>query len=169
MEEEKKEEKKELLNGIKEQIGERLKEISEQQVQQGNIDFLYKLIDIKKDIVEIEKEENSMMYRNYGEYGEGNYGRRGVPGSGRRYRESGYGYGTGRGSYRGEQIMDDMKASYQEYSEGKENYGADSATMESFEYMLKSFKDYFKHLKNEATSPEETEMLQKVAREIGNM
>lgn len=163
MEEEKKED---TLKGIKEQTDARIKEISEQQVQQGNIDFLYKLIDIKKDIVEIEKEEN-MMYRGYGEYSEGNYGRRGVPGSGRgRYRENSY---NARGNYRGEQIMDDMREAYQEYSEGKENYGADSATMESFQYMLKSFKDYFKHLKNEASSQEEMEMLQKTAREIGNM
>ena len=41
--------------------------------------------------------------------------------------------------------------------------------MESFEYMLKSFKDFFKHLKHEASSQQEVEMLKKTAKEISEM
>ena len=41
-------------------------------MQTNNIDFLYKMIDVKKDIAEIEKEEQEMMYSNYGNYD--NYG-----------------------------------------------------------------------------------------------
>lgn len=86
----------------------------------------------------------------------GSYGRRGVP-------------GTGRGRYRGEEIMDEMAYHYGNYSEGAEQYGADPKTMESFKYMLKSFKDYYKHLKQEATSQQEVKMLEDVAREISEM
>jgi hypothetical protein len=86
----------------------------------------------------------------------GSYGRRGVP-------------GTGRGRYRGEEMLEDMHYSYGEYSEGREQYGADQETMESFKYMLKSFKDFFKHLEKEASSQEEVEMLKKTAKEMLEM
>ena len=41
--------------------------------------------------------------------------------------------------------------------------------MKSFKYMLKSFKDYYKHLKDEASSQQEVRMLEEVAREISEM
>ena len=122
-----------------------------------------------------------MLYKNrssyngdYGnEYGD-EYGRRGVPGTGR-YREA-YGRrgvpGTGR-RYRGEEMMDEMYEAYQDYSDGKymynDSYGAKQETMESFKYMLKSFKDFFKHLQKEADSQEETQLLKKTAKEISEM
>ena len=120
------------------------------------------------------------MYGNYGRdsYGEynegGSYGRRGVPGTGRgRYSEGSYGRrgvpGTGRGRYRGEEIMDEMAYHYGNYSEGMQSYGADQETMKSFKYMLKAFKDYYKHLKEEASSQEEVKMLEDTAREISQM
>ena len=142
-----------------------MKRVLEQGVQTNNVDFLYKMIDIKKDIAEIEKEEQEMMYNNYGNYGRdsrgrymegGSYGRRGVPGS-------------GRGRYRGEEMMDEMAYHYGNYNEGREQYGADEETMKSFKYMLKSFKDYYKHLKEEASSQQEVKMLEDVAREISEM
>ena len=115
-----------------------------------------------------------MMYGNYGRYDDmsysggrrrdsrgrymegGSYGRRGVPGS-------------GRGRYRGEEMMDEMAYHYGNYNEGREQYGADEETMKSFKYMLKSFKDYYKHLKQEASSQQEVQMLEDVAREISEM
>ena len=111
----------------------------------------------------------------YGEYNEGgSYGRRGVPGTGRgRYSEGSYGRrgvpGTGRGRYRGEEMMDEMAYHYGNYSEGIQRYGADQETMKSFKYMLKAFKDYYKHLKDEASSQEEVKMLEDTAREISQM
>ena len=186
--EEERQEKQETkaIDKVKEELDKSIKRIMEQGVQTNNIDFLYKMIDVKKDIAQIEKEEQNMMYGNYGEYSEGgNYGRRGVPGSGRgRYRDGSYnegGYsesgsygrrgvkGTGRGRYRGEEMMDEMMYHYGNYNEGREQYGADEETMKSFKYMLKSFKDYYKHLKNEASSQQEVKMLEDVAREISEM
>ena len=169
-------EKKEtsVIDKVTEEVDKSIKRIMEQGVQTNNIDFLYKMIDVKKDIAEIEKEEQEMMYGNYGRYDDmsysggrrrdsrgrymegGSYGRRGVPGS-------------GRGRYRGEEMMDEMAYHYGNYNEGREQYGADEETMKSFKYMLKSFKDYYKHLKDEASSQQEVKMLEDVAREISEL
>lgn len=180
--EEKKEERME--EKLTEQIDKKIKGIIEQGIQTNNIDFLGKVIDIKKDLTEMKKEEEEMMYGNYGRgsyraggsYGEynegGSYGRRGVPGSGSgRARDSQGRFAGGRGSgrYRGEEMMDEMMYHYGNYSEGREQYGADGETLESFKYMLKSFKDYYKHLKQEASSQQEVQMLEDVAREISEM
>ena len=180
MEQETEKKETKVLDKLKEETDKSMKRVLEQGVQTNNVDFLYKMIDIKKDIAEIEKEEQEMMYGNYGrgsygEYSEGgnysggrrrdsrgrymegdSYGRRGVPGS-------------GRGRYRGEEMMDEMAYHYGNYNEGREQYGADEETMKSFKYMLKSFKDYYKHLKQEASSQQEVKMLEDVAREISEM
>ena len=179
MEQETEKKETKVLDKLKEETDKSMKRVLEQGVQTNNVDFLYKMIDIKKDIAEIEKEEQEMMYGNYGNYdnyGEydrsygggrrrdsrgrymegGSYGRRGVP-------------GTGRGRYRGEEMMDEMAYHYGNYNEGREQYGADEETMKSFKYMLKSFKDYYKHLKEEASSQQEVKMLEDVAREISEM
>ena len=176
-------EKKEtsVIDKVTEEVDKSIKRIMEQGVQTNNIDFLYKMIDVKKDIAEIEKEEQEMMYSNYGNYGRDSYGEYEENYSGGRrrdsrgrYMESGsYGRrgvkGTGRGRYRGEEIMDEMAYHYGNYNEGREQYGADEETMKSFKYMLKSFKDYYKHLKEEASSQQEVKMLEDVAREISEM
>ena len=184
MEEEKKETKEtKVLDKLKEETDKSMKRVLEQGVQTNNVDFLYKMIDIKKDIAEIEKEEQEMMYSNYGNYGRDAYGEYNEGGNysgGRRrdsrgrYMEGGsYGRrgvkGTGRGRYRGEEMMDEMAYHYGNYNEGREQYGADEETMKSFKYMLKSFKDYYKHLKEEASSQQEVKMLEDVAREISEM
>ena len=136
MEEENKieESKEDVLIKTKEEVEKLIKQVTESGLQVANVELLYKLIDIHKDIENekywIEKEEN-MMYRDYdnysggrsrdsrGRYMDGSYGRRGVP-------------GTGRGRYRGEEMIEDMYRNYEDYSEGKEMYGADGKTMESF-------------------------------------
>ena len=180
MEEEKKQtEEKSVIDKVTEEVDKSIKRIMEQGVQTNNIDFLYKMIDVKKDIAEIEKEEQEMMYGNYGNYD--NYGEydRSYGGGRRRdsrgrYMEGGsYGRrgvkGTGRGRYRGEEMMDEMMYHYGNYNEGREQYGADEETMKSFKYMLKSFKDYYKHLKEEASSPQEVKLLEETAREMLEM
>lgn len=178
MEEEKKD-TKETLKCVKEETEKIMNEIIEEGIQSHNVDFLYKVVDIHKDVANEEywkdkKEEIEMMYGNYGEYGAGrNYGRGRYNESGR-YNEGGsYGRrgvrGSGRGRYRGEEMMDEMMYHYGNYNEGREQYGADEETMKSFKYMLKSFKDYYKHLKQEASSQQEIQMLEETAREMLEM
>lgn len=161
-------EEKNILKKSKEEVEKFIKQVIDEGLQVGNVDLLYKLVDIHKDIENEEywkeKEEN-MMYRGYDNYGRSrdsrgrfmdSYGRRGVPGS-------------GRGRYRGEEIMDDMYRNYEDYSEGKEMYGADNKTLESFNYMVKSFKDYYKHLKDNASSNEEVQILDQAIDEMARM
>lgn len=195
MDEENKEIEINVIDKTKEEIEKIIQYILDEGIQTENLDFLYKAIDIHKDIEneeywKIKKEDMEMRYRdsyeNYGEYGEygnyndgsyndgGNYGRRGVPGTGRgRYRDGSYGRrgvpGTGRGRYRGEEAMDEMAYHYGNYSYGREQYGADEDTMKSFKYMLKAFKDYYKHLKQEASSQQEVQLLEETAREMMEM
>lgn len=123
-----------------------------------------------------------MNYRNYGnEYGDESYshydedeqyGRRGVPGSGRgrrrRYME------RGRDRRYGEQKIDEMYGAYQDYSEGKEeynrgNYGAKGGTMKSLDYMLKSVVQFIEMLKEDASSQEEIDMIKHYSRKIAEM
>lgn len=165
----------EIADKLSKEIETKLEQMLNEGFNNENIDKMYKLVDIHKDIKNEEYwKEKIMRYRE--SYNEGSYGRRGVPGTGRgRYRDGEYSAGGNYGRrgvdsrYRGEDIMDDMYQAYQEYSDGKEMYGADNKTMESFEYMLKAFKDYYKHLKKEASSQEEVQMLEQTAREISNM
>ena len=174
MEQETEKKETKILDKLKEETDKSMKRVLEQGVQTNNVDFLYKMIDIKKDIAEIEKEEQEMMYGNYGRYDDMSYsGGRRRDSRGRYMEGSSYGRrgvpGTGRGRYRGEEMMDEMAYHYGNYNEGREQYGADEETMKSFKYMLKSFKDYYKHLKEEASSQQEVKMLEDVAREISEM
>lgn len=119
-----------------------------------------------------------MNYRNHGDYG--NYSRRGVPGSGRgrgRYGRRGV-PGTGRGRYsggdEGEEMMNEMYSTYQEYAEGREeygrgNYGAKKDTMESLDCMMQSVVDFIEMLKKDASSQEEVELIQKYTEEISEL
>lgn len=116
-----------------------------------------------------------MMYGNYGNYSRGgnyneggygaNYGRRGVP-------------GTGRGRYRGasgaEDQLNQMHEHYGAYSESREaanagNYGAEQDSKQALEYMLEAVCQFMEMLSREAGSPEEMQMIKKYARKIGEM
>ena len=176
-------EKKDFCKNLKEQTENAINSILENGIEMNNVDALYKLVDIHKDVANEEywkymKEENDMRYSNYGrgQYGDdveqygnyGNYGRR-MRDSRGRYTGENYGRRGVDSKYRGEEMMDEMMYHYGNYNEGREQYGADEETMKSFKYMLKSFKDYYKHLKQEASSQQEVKMLEDVAREISEM
>lgn len=163
---------------LKTKVEEKINTIASEGIQMGNLDMLGKLIDIHKDLANEDywnkkKEVMEMRYREneYGNYGReeySEYGRRGIPGSGRgrrrRYSE------RGRDSrYRGEEMMDDMYGAYQDYSEGRERYGHGSATMKSLDYMLKSVVEFIEMLKEEASSQEEVQLIQKYTQEISDM
>ena len=168
---------------IKNQLEEKINTIIEEGIQMNNLDMLGKLVDIHKDIANEDywtkkKEVMDMRYRedysdygNYGreEYGEySEYGRRGVPGTGRgrRRRYSARGMDD---KYRGEEMMDNMYGAYQDYSEGKERYGHHTSTMKSLDYMLKSVVQFIEMLKEDASSQEEMQLIQKYTREISDM
>ena len=106
-----------------------------------DIDYLGKVVDIYKDLKEV---ENMNGYGNYGDYG-----RRG--------------YDT---KYRGESYMDGMRGSYRNYEEARNeynrgNYGAKEDGLKELEYMLHALQMFAKTIKEEATSPEEQEIVRK--------
>lgn len=171
MEEDKKE--LDLIPKAKEEVEKLIKQVTESGLQVANVELLYKLIDIHKDIENEkywkEKEEESMYRgRDYfmddsynggrsrdsrGRYMDGSYGRRGVP-------------GTGRGRYRGYDMIEEMGEHYGDYSEGRDTYGNDRETEKSFDKMLQSLEDFTYLIMQEADSQDKIEKVRKTARKI---
>ena len=168
--------------------GESIKEVLDQGIQASNIEFLDKVVDIHKDAMEIQemKGESSMRYGenygrggygnygNYGNYGE-NYGRGGNYGNyGESYGRDSYGRGGSYGrrgydaKYRGDDMIDEMYQNYHGYSESR-NYGAGEDSKRSLEYMMKSVVDFIRMLEQDASSPEEIEIIKKYTRQISEM
>lgn len=174
---------------FKQEIEKKIDALVEQGISStATIDALDKLVDIKKDLMEIEKMEGG-RYGNYSEgynargnyregyqernYNEGNYGEDSY---GRRRRDS-QGRYMERGMetrYRGHDMLDHMYREYGNYAEGREeynrgNYGAKQSSTEALKYMLESAVDFFEMLKKEANSQEELELIKKYAKKISEM
>ena len=171
MEEDKKE--LDLIPKAKEEVEKLINQVTESGLQVANVELLYKLIDIHKDIENEkywkEKEEESMYRgRDYfmddsynggrsrdsrGRYMDGSYGRRGVP-------------GTGRGRYRRYDMIEEMGEHYGDYSEGRDTYGNDRETEKSFDKMLQSLEDFTYLIMQEADSQDKIEKVRKTAKKI---
>ena len=123
MEEDKKE--LDLIPKAKEEVEKLIKQITESGLQVANVELLYKLIDIHKDINNEEyweKKEENMMYRDYDNYSGGR-----SRDSRGRYMDS-YGKRGYDTKYRGHDMLDEMNYSYGAYSDNNEygNYGETS-------------------------------------------
>ena len=166
MEEEKKEEKT-FQDEIKEKAEQAIKTVTEQGINNNNIDFLFKVIDIHKDLCNEKYWEVKEEYYMYGNYDDMSYGRRGVKGTGRgRYRDGGsYGRrgvpGTGRGRYRGEEMLDEMSYHYGNYHNSG-NYGAKE---DSAYKMTEAFKEFGFSIAEEL-EPNEKMMFKQAMQEI---
>ena len=184
MEEMEKEKMQEEENNTNKMLKEKVeKKIEEILVKNGitseNIEYLGKLMDIHKDLQEEEclkkKEELEMRYS---EYDEGNYGRRGVPGTGRgRYREGSYGRrgvpGSDRSRYRGDYAIEEMMEHYGNYSEANEesmrgNYGAEGEMIKSVEGIMKNIYEIVEEL-SETEVPEVEQIIKRYAKKISEM
>lgn len=176
MEEEKKQEQS-MDEKLCEKVDEKINTILEQGIQAGNVDMLSKMVDIKKDVTKMKKEEKEMRYMmgsyndgrsgNYGEYDNYSGGRR--RDSRGRYME-GESYGR-RGydtKYRGEEMIDEMAYHYGNYSEGRQ-YGAEGEAMEALSNLMESAYEYFKELKENANSPDEVKMMEHYFKKMGQM
>lgn len=173
MEEENKSEetKENVLVKTKSEVERIIKQITENGLQTANVELLYKLIDVHKDIEnENYWKEKEKMYRgrdyfmddsynggrsrdSRGRYMDGSYGRRGVP-------------GTGSGRYRGYDMIEEMGEHYGDYSEGRDTYGNDKETEKSFDKMLQSLEDFTYLIMQEADSQDKIEKVRKTARKI---
>lgn len=145
------------MDGIIEKTEEYIKKVGEQGLDTVDIDYLFKVVDIYKDIKEVEN-MNDYGRENYGRYGEYNeYGRRGVDS---RYRASKY--------------MDSMGDSYRNYEDARNeynrgNYGAKEDGLKELEYMMHAAVKFIKMVKEEANSPEEQEIVRKHIMKISEM
>lgn len=133
--------KEELKTKLKEQVEQKLEQIANEQINDNNLETLYKTIDIYKDIKEVE-------CMNYGNYG--NYGRPGYDSYGRR------GYDM---KYRGEEALDRMSGEYGRYTESYGRFGHGEESDKSFHYMVRALEDFIKVLHEEAETPGQKQML----------
>ena len=163
------EERKELFQEVSEKVEEKIKGIIEMGITPDNVEALGELVDIHKDICnekywKKKEEVMKMRYRGYDEYGEGSYGEGGY---GRRGRDSRGRY-SGRGrSYQGEEMLEEIKEHYENYSEGGRYGGPEKE--KAFDYMLQSAEEFFTHLMQEAEHPEQMEKIKRTARKISEM
>lgn len=128
---------------------EKLKALVEQDINNQNIDIIYKLYKIRHMI----KEEDKMNYGNYGarpgynaygNYGEynGSYGRRGYD-----------------AKYRGHEYLDRIGDNYGRYMDSRERYGNNEETNKSQHYMVESLKDFIRYLFEEAETPQQKQKI----------
>ena len=171
MEEEDKEVKQDVISKAKEEVEKLIKAATENGLQASNVQLLYQLIDIHKDI------ENEKYWKNKEEamrYMRDDYGTEDYRG-GRSRDSQGRFMGDRRmTSYRGQRVLDEMYNGYRNYNDGKEeynrgNYGARNETMRSLEGMLESVTDFIEMLQNDASSQEEVDMIKHYTRKISEM
>lgn len=152
---------------IKEQLKDIKKGILEEGIQNNNnLEHIYKIVDIEKDLCEIEEAKEKMRYGRYdNSYGRDSYGRDS-------YREYNDGYGARRRDsrgrymergydtkYRGDDSLNEMHEQYGRYNDSRERYGASEETDKSFHYMLKALEDFIKVLHEEAETESQRQML----------
>lgn len=167
-------ENEKVLEKLKQETEKKIEEVMKQGLQPNNIDMIYSLVDIHKDIANEEywKEKGEhMRYSRGGSYNE----------RGRMNYNEGYGArGRGRqrdsrGRYKGHEMIDDMYMEYGNYAEGREqyrrggNYGAKEDVVKSLEYMMESVVCFVEMLMEDAESQEEMEIIKHYTKKISEM
>ena len=164
------------MEKLKELVEAELKTMQESGIDSNNIDAIYKLVDIHKDIAneeywEAKKEAMEMRYRgDYEGYGEGyeeSYGRRRRDSRGR-YMEGGRGGSRG-GNYGHympypDMYMNRMMEGMDGYMEGREsyrrgNYNGKDQSVESLEKMLEGIVAFVEEIQNDPEQHEEKEVV----------
>ena len=145
-----------MENRVVEKMTESINKILDEGLNTQNVELMYKLVDIYKDI----KEVKSMNYGEYGRragydsYGRENYGNYNMEYGRGRYGRQGYDM-----KYRGDENIDRMYNEYGRYMENRNRYGNGEETDKSFHYMVKSLEDFIKVLYEEAETPQQKQEL----------
>lgn len=162
---------KELKEELCKQIEEQINIIKDQGINPSNLEMLGELVDIKKDISNMEywEKKEEVMDMNYRmrpmDYGREDYGREGY--GARRRGNNGRYMARGRNrSYRGDDMLEEMMENYGTYMEGG-NYAGE--TDKAFDYMLQSAEDFMQHLMEESENPEQMEKIKRMAKRISEM
>lgn len=147
---------------IKSEIEKILGDISNEGVNQSNVDYIFKLVDIHKDLNQEDYwEVKKMYYRDSRRY---DYDRDDMSyGRGRR-RDS-------RGRYKGHDMIDEMSDYYGKYMETRDgrSYGGREDSIKSLDYMMASAYDFICMLEQDAKSDEEMDIIRKYARKISEL
>lgn len=173
MEEENKSEetKEDVLTKTKSEVERIIKQITENDLQVANVELLYKLIDIHKDI-ENENfwKEEINMYRGRDYFMDDSYNGGRSRDSRGRYMDGSYGrYTTSRKeNYRGHEMINDIDDNYGRYNEAK-TYGDRGSSTKSLEYMLESIVCFVEMLQEDATNQDEMDLIRKYTRKISEM
>lgn len=170
------------MEKLKELVEKELKSMEESGIDSNNIDAIYKLVDIHKDIANEEywkakKEAMEMRYRgDYEEYGE-DYGRRRRDSRGRymdgrmmRDERRGRNYGHHMPEIYWERMVDGMEG----YMEGREqysrgNYNGKDQSVESLEKMLEGIVAFVEEIQNDPEQHEEKEVVNHYIRKLKEM
>lgn len=165
-------EDKKILEELKQQTEKKIEEVMQQGIQQNNIDMIYTLMDIHKDIENEEYWKEKVEGMRYSRSGYGDHREMEHDMYGRRRRDSRGRYMDGGMSdrrYRGHDMIDEMYHGYTEYHEGKNRYGAGPETMEPLEAMLESVVDFVEMLKRDAGSQQEMDLIRHYTKKISEM
>lgn len=181
-EKEKQVEEVKVTEKVQTEIDKLIKEVVDDGISSDNLDYLYRLIDIHKDLANeeywnVKKEGIKMRYKDYGEsemygnYGEDSYGRRSRDSRGRYTEDSSYGRRGRDAKYRGEDMLNEVSKYYGDYMDEHERYGnyGTSESMMKIEVMADSLMDFIHHLKQEAKTPQEKQLIDEKLKEIGRM
>ena len=141
---------------IKSEVEKILGDISSEGISRDNVDYVYKLVDVHKDLEQENYWEVKKMY--YGNYRRYDYDRDDMS-YGRRTRDR-------RGRYKGHDMIEDMRENYDRYSENRRYGGKD--TSESLEYMLESIVCFVEMLEEDA-SEQDINLIRKYTRRIAEM
>lgn len=165
------------MDKLQEMIKKELTEIESKGINASNLELVDKLAGIYKDLTTIKAMEEQGGgeemyeysryrdgYRGYydGGYRDGDYGRRGVPGSGRGR------YSTNRMRDHMERMMDGMD----QYEYGKERYmhsGDDNRVMEGLEKLMYAMCMFVESAMDFADTPQEKEVIRKHIKKISNI
>ena len=146
---------------IKSDIEKTLGDISNEGISMDNVDYVFKLVDIHKDLNQEDYwEVKKMYYRDSRRY---DYDRDDMS-YGRRTRDR-------RGRYKGHDMIDEMSDYYGKYMETRDgrSYGGREDSIKSLDYMMASVYDFVCMLEEDAKSDEEMDIIRKYARKISEL
>lgn len=154
------------MHKLIEKTKESIDEILDAGINPNNLQNLGELVDIYKDIKEVE----CMQYGNYSD----SYGRAGYDSYGRDAYGDSYGRRGYDAKYRGEGPLEAMHGNYRAYSASREaygrgNYGAKEDSMKSLRHMLEDGVDFFRMLKADAKTQEELTLIHDYVKKINEM
>lgn len=170
------------MEKFRQMVQKELHDIEKEGINIGNIDVASKLVDMLKDLAEIESEggqEEMRQYRDYeGEYGsEYNYGRGGRGGyndSGEDYGRRGISGGRGRYGHRGrfDDNLDRLEDCVEMYEYARGRYqagGSEERMIDGLEKVMYAICMFVESAMNFAESPQEKEIIRKHVQKLQTM